>query len=62
MSVHEEPHTIIVGASLEVSREQVLARAQPFPTQGEMAVADLTDDDDDDEEEEEAFLAAIADT
>jgi hypothetical protein len=43
------------GASLEVSREEVLRRGRPLPPLEEMVIEDLTD------EEAEAFWVAIND-
>jgi hypothetical protein len=43
------------GASLERSREEVLAAARPLPPHEEMLIEDLTD------EEERIFVAAILD-
>jgi hypothetical protein len=44
-----------LGASRELSREEVLRRGRPFPPYEEMVIAELTD------EESEAFWAAIND-
>lgn len=43
------------GASLERSREEVLAAARPLPPHEEMLIEDLTD------EEDRIFVAAILD-
>lgn len=47
--VHDEKP----GGSLEVSREELLRRAKPFPTYGEMVIEELTD------READAFWSAI---
>lgn len=41
------------GSSLEVALDELLRRAQPFPTYDEMVIGELTD------QEAEAFWAAI---
>ncbi|HSH60506.1 MAG TPA: hypothetical protein VK988_12895 [Acidimicrobiales bacterium] len=41
------------GGSLEMSREELLRRARPFPTHEEMIIEELTD------QEAEAFWSAI---
>lgn len=41
------------GGSLEMSREELLRRARPFPTYEEMLIEELTD------QESDAFWSAI---
>lgn len=54
MSTHEDHPHRLPGQSLELSRDEVLARGKPFPRYEDMVIDELTDD------EEAQFLAAIA--
>jgi len=49
------PKPVPRGASLERSREEVLAAARPLPPHEDMVIEDLTD------EEERVFVEAIPD-
>jgi hypothetical protein len=49
----KHPHDENPGGSLEVSREELLRRAKPFPTYQEMIIEELTD------QEADAFWSAI---
>jgi hypothetical protein len=53
MSEPEPRQPVSKGASLERSREEVLAAARPLPSHEQMVIEDLTD------EEERVFLEAI---
>jgi hypothetical protein len=53
MSEPEPRQPASKGASLERSREEVLAAARPLPSHEEMVIEDLTD------EEERVFVEAI---
>jgi len=55
MSEPEAPEPTSRGASLERSREEVLAAARPLPPHEDMMIEDLTD------EEERIFVEAILD-
>ena len=55
MSEPRAPKPAPRGASLERSREEVLAAARPLPPHEDMVIEDLTD------EEERIFVAAILD-
>ena len=55
MSEPRAPKPAPRGASLERSREEVLAAARPLPPHEDMVIEDLTD------EEERVFVEAILD-
>jgi len=55
MSELGAPKPVPRGASLERSREEVLAAARPLPPHEDMVIEDLTD------EEERVFVEAILD-
>jgi len=56
MSEPAAPEPAPRGASLERSREEVLAEARPLPPHEDMMIEDLTD------EEERIFIEAIGST